>query len=233
MKTAYLAYAALLISPGLFAATSIDIQVVDVLAPPACNVTLGNNGVVDYGNILVSRLNNAVNAYTLLDEKRINLNIQCESNTLVAIKGSSNRRGTLAGVAEGALNGSGFAPVQLFGLPEVAATGLGLSNGKKIGGFGMKLVQSHATANGVAVDQIYRYPSSPNSWSKNSWSGVILHPTNDRQTSWGTPSSNTPVAFSSLNAELGIQAYINKKSELDLSKPVTLDGSVTLELIYL
>jgi hypothetical protein len=30
-----------------------------------------------------------------------------------------------------------------------------------------------------------------------------------------------------------VQAYINKASELDLTKPIALDGLTTLELVYL
>ena len=42
-----------------------------------------------------------------------------------------------------------------------------------------------------------------------------------------------PAAFKNLTINLTVQAYINKASELDLTKPVILDGLSTIELVYL
>jgi hypothetical protein len=48
---------------------------------------------------------------------------------------------------------------------------------------------------------------------------------------WG--SIPEPDAIKNVTIDLKVQAYINKASELDLTKPVILDGLTTLELIYL
>lgn len=36
-----------------------------------------------------------------------------------------------------------------------------------------------------------------------------------------------------ITAEIEVQAYFNKKSELDLSKDVKLDGMKSIEMVYL
>lgn len=55
------------------------------------------------------------------------------------------------------------------------------------------------------------------------------------KTSWAH--SNLPVfepsAIKLLTAKLVIQAYLNKSVEMDLTQPIVLDGSTTLELVYL
>lgn len=33
--------------------------------------------------------------------------------------------------------------------------------------------------------------------------------------------------------DIMVEAYINKTTDLDLTKPIALDGSATLELVYL
>ncbi|MNW06548.1 hypothetical protein D3C71_2029760 [compost metagenome] len=53
------------------------------------------------------------------------------------------------------------------------------------------------------------------------------------QPSWAATGTLTPVAFKTLATTLEVQAFINKASELDITKPIQLDGLATLELIYL
>jgi hypothetical protein len=45
-----------------------------------------------------------------------------------------------------------------------------------------------------------------------------------RQLSWMQGMVQEPAAFKNLTINLTVQAYINKASELDLTKPVILDG---------
>lgn len=213
------------------AATSLEIQVADTLAPPACDITLGNNGMVAYGTIQPAQLNG--NAYTVLEEKKINMNITCQGATQVAMRVISNRRNTLAGATEAASNGSGLAPVALFGQADAPATGLGLANGVQVGGFAVRLTPGAASADGARVDAIHSDTGDRNQWNRNALPGMVIHPTLDRVTSWSLPASSVPIAFSVLNAELAVQAYINKRQQLNLGQMVNLDGSVTLELIYL
>lgn len=54
-----------------------------------------------------------------------------------------------------------------------------------------------------------------------------------RYISWGDQGSSVVKPFTTMNGKLLVQGYINKASELDLSKPVQLDGMTTLELVYL
>jgi hypothetical protein len=36
-----------------------------------------------------------------------------------------------------------------------------------------------------------------------------------------------------MNVKLGVQAYINQRSQLDLTKPIHLDGLTSIEVSYL
>jgi len=39
-----------------------------------------------------------------------------------------------------------------------------------------------------------------------------------------------PIAFNTLSSILGVQLFLNKRSELDISEPLKVDGLVTFEL---
>jgi hypothetical protein len=87
-------------------------------------------------------------------------------------------------------------------------------------------------ADGVAVDSISSLGNTT-SWTTISTGSLFNTVANVRYSSWATKGTTTPIAFTTLAGKLGVQAYINKASELDLTKPVVLDGLTTLELVYL
>ena len=87
-------------------------------------------------------------------------------------------------------------------------------------------------ADNVAVDSI-QATGNTTSWTKTTAGSLITVPTNVRYATWAATGTTTPIAFTTLTGKLGVQAYINKASELDLTKPIALDGLATLELVYL
>lgn len=210
-------------------AESVDVSVVGTITPAACTPVLGGGGVIDYGVIPPASLSET--DYTVLPERQIPISVTCDAPAKVALQAKSMRMGTTAGVTEG-VTGSGASPVPIFSTANMHVVGLGLDGEAKIGGYGLRLVQGSATADNVAVDVIYQHTDMGDTWIK-STSGSMFNAAIQRNVSWATTGTLTPVAFEAMSGTIGVQAYINKASELDLSKPVALDGLTTIDLVYL
>jgi hypothetical protein len=115
-------------------------------------------------------------------------------------------------------------------IPRVA--GLGLSKGQKIGGYALRVNPSTVLADNVAVDSLRSVNNAGWSRSEVGDLGQAAYSTKLR-TSWAVKGTTTPLTFQNLRGTLEVQAYINKTAELTTSAPIELDGSSTLELVYL
>uniref|UniRef100_UPI0035C740EC DUF1120 domain-containing protein n=1 Tax=Serratia quinivorans TaxID=137545 RepID=UPI0035C740EC len=225
-----LAAGAVVCASSAFAADSVDLKVIGTITPVACTPTLSGGGTVDYGTIKADTLK--ADDYTVLPEKSLDFSITCDGNAKVAVKAFSGRMGSTVGDAE-ATNGASTIPagITLLGKDTIVqAFGLGLDGTKKIGGYSLNFDITSAKADGVAVDIITR-AGPTDTWGK-SKNGVLVSKSNF-QPSWATTGTLVPVAFKTLASKLRVQAFINKASELDITKPIQLDGLATLELIYL
>ncbi|MHA7845304.1 DUF1120 domain-containing protein [Serratia sp. D1N4] len=210
-------------------AESIDVRVIGTISPAACAPTLSGGGTIDYGTIKTSTL--ATDAFTLLPEKQLDFAINCDAPAKVAITAHS-QRGASAVNADGLLVEMG-GHSGLFGFAaNFGVVGLGLDGAKGIGGYSVRLAAGTMNADGVAVDSIMANGNTT-SWEAAPSGALFNTPTSLRYASWATKGTTTPIAFTTLAGKLGVQAYINKTSELDLTKPVVLDGLTTLELVYL
>jgi hypothetical protein len=211
-------------------AESVDVRVIGNITPTACTPTLTGGGTNDYGVIPPASLSNT--AFTVLPEKQIDISITCDAPAKVSIKTINGRPNTVAGSTEGA-GGTAKNPdgVTLLGSTNIAVAGLGPDSTDKIGGHAMRIAQGTAVADGSGVDVLTSDDMNA-TWAK-STTGSIFNQSRTRHVSWGATGTTIPVAFETFNAKLGAQAYINKASELDLSKPVALDGLTTIELVYL
>ncbi|UUW17350.1 DUF1120 domain-containing protein [Serratia ureilytica] len=219
-------------SMSTMAADSVDVRVIGTITPAACTPTLSGGGVVDYGTMNPNTLSAA--AYTVLPEHDVDFAITCDAPAKVAITAINGRPNTAAGVTEGAGQNAGVAPVQLFGR-SANAVGLGLDGSSKIGGYAVNVKTDTFTADSSSVSNIFvtGTPTTGTTWSA-SPTGEIYHSgTVARYFSWAATGTTVPAAFTTLAGKLGVQAYINHASELDLTKPVTLDGLTTIELVYL
>lgn len=233
MKKTVVALALLATTASAFAADSVDVRVIGTIVPAACTPALTGGGVVDYGTIKADTI--SATDYTVLPEKQISFAITCDAPAKVALIASNGRTGSLAGAAE-TPHGSGMSPVNLFGLGAVGAAGLGLDGAAQVGGYSVRIDNSSVMADGVAVDSLRAdrtWAGVTGAWVKDSYAGIVYSPNYTRLTSWAAAGTTTPVAFTALSGQLGVQAYINKGSELDLSKPVHLDGLTTITLYYM
>ncbi|MGP3121107.1 DUF1120 domain-containing protein [Serratia nevei] len=208
-------------------AESIDVKVIGTITPAACKPTLTGGGVVDYGVIHPNTLKK--DDYTYLNEKELEFSINCDAPAKLALKAQTARGASALDVNNGKLWSVAKA-TPIFG-GKFDTHGLGLDNGKGIGGFGLRFAVNSTTADSNQVDNIIRDGNS--SWSKSTDGSLVKAGGVERLYSWSKPGTTEPVAFTTLAGKLGIQAYLNKSSELDLTKPIKLDGLTTLELVYL
>lgn len=211
-------------------AESIDVKVIGTITPTACKPTLTGGGTIDYGTINPNTLKK--DEFTILAEKQIDFAITCDAPAKVAIAAKSGR-------GESAVNKDGKLTVistdtgsALFGNSGVAAVGLGLDGTKGVGGYALRLQAGTMQADGKNVDSI-QSNGNTTSWAKTEYGSMFNNTSSQRYASWAATGTLTPIAFTTLSGKLGAQAYINKASELDLTKPVKLDGLTTLELVYL
>ncbi|WP_413503241.1 DUF1120 domain-containing protein [Serratia proteamaculans] len=234
-----LATITLISASSAFAADSVDLSVGGTIAPIACVPTLSGGGTIDYGDIKADTLK--TDDYTVLQTKTLDFSITCDGMTKLAINTVNNRKGTVAGSVEFPINNNAKAPVALDNTNS-GVFGLGTAGTKKIGGY--SLVMSDTTFDGKAAILINNaYSTSPNSY----WQGQVSTTGNSpliqslnvavQLKSWMDPAGDLskpyPAPTKVMASKISVQAYINKASELDITQPIKLDGSTTLELIYL
>ncbi|TNV09877.1 DUF1120 domain-containing protein [Buttiauxella sp. B2] len=214
------------------AADSVDVKVIGSIIPAACTPTISGGGVIDYGNIKASTL--SADNYTALPEMQLNFSLVCDAPAKVALKAINGRPGTMAGVTETAFN-TGSVPVAIYGNASNAASGVGLNldGTAKIGGYGVRIAAESSMADGIPVDTIGQENGYSTSGSYTKIPDGAVYGAGGRIITWATPGSLTPVAFKVLSGKLGVQAYINKASALDLTHVIHLDGLTTLEVVYL
>jgi len=250
---ASLASAVSIITHGV-QANSLDISVIGTISAASCTPNAAGGGVVDYGFIKPDTL--ADKGPTVLSVKTIGFTINCDAPTNVAIRASSNRMSTTtdikgpesvvgSSIVNAELIAAGFGQNMPFGQSKVSqptVVGLGASSGKNIGGYLLNLPPSLVSLDGVpATNKYYTVGNTPNystKWIKESSSlttgnGHSLFTTDGAYFAYGVNSEATaPSSFTQLSGTLLVQAYITDKSNLDLSSPVNLNGSSTVELYY-
>ncbi|KJV48821.1 hypothetical protein VH86_08435 [Pantoea sp. BL1] len=218
------------------AASNVDVKVIGRIDPGTCTPTLSGGGTIDYGTMSPSEL--AATGLTVLPEKQLDFAIACTAPSKVAVKVVNGRPNTVAGAIEGA---SGFAGIpassaSLFGSSgSIGVAGLGLSNGVKVGGYGIRIASGTVIADTKSVDNLVASNIASPVWSAAAAgaTGSLLASATVRGVSWAATGTTTPVAFTNLSGKLGVQAYLNEKSAFDLTNTVQLDGLSTIELVYL
>lgn len=207
-------------------AESVDMRVTGAVTPIACKPVLANNGIVDYGNINTNILSN--DNYTFLPSKDISLTISCTAPAKIALLATNARFGsTLSEIQEGP---SGTAwPIIRGSIPLMSGVaGLGMDGDKKIGAY--TLISVDTKADGESVKRIRS--SDKTSWTGGFSDSFFDENGNFRYMSWYKDDLIEPVAFKNLTSTIRVMTYINKASELDLTKPVKLDGQTNFEMCY-
>jgi type 1 fimbria pilin len=192
-------------------AQAADVRVKGSIAPASCSFSIPN-AVIDYGKI--DRTSLSPTQYTMLETKTTPFTIKCEARTQAAISAVDNRASSkVTGIL------SGYTEVHNFGLGVT-------SSGDKIGGY--RLGMRNSVADGKAVG-VLRSNTAGATWQRIAET-IGQAPT---LTSWASPGTLTPVAFTSLSGNVFVIAHLNKTADLSLKNEVALDGHATLELKYL
>ena len=224
VKTTICTFAILTAASSTVFANDIDVKIIGTISPSACTPILSGDGTIDYGIIPASSLKK--DDYTQLDKKRLNFSITCDAPTKVALRAINGRPDSAAGTTELGIYG-GEAPDGIDNVYGTYVYGLGLDSGQKVGGYNISL--HDITLDGENAGYITQEEGKP--WEAGTatflaWDKPFLR-------SFTLGDTTEPAAFMALAGTLGVQAYLNKSSELDLTKPVKLDGLTTLELVYL
>ena len=186
------------------AASGIDLNITGLVTPSACEPSLPNGGLYDLGKIAAREL--TLDAPTVLPPHSLQLTINCEASTLLALEPRDNRLG------------SSYAGDQSFKF------GLGLINGVT------RLGSMTLSVNSVVADGVQMHPigsSGPASWAP----VRLLSP--HFLTAFTPTQVLVPAPIKLLTASLSIEPSIAPANTLPLAEEIPIDGSMTLTMKYL
>ncbi|AZE87748.1 DUF1120 domain-containing protein [Pseudomonas orientalis] len=195
-----------LTSPA-FAASSVDLTIKGSIVPSACTPAISGGGTVDYGKIAAKDLN--VDKETALPTQNLQFSVSCEAATLMAVRPLDNRLGS----------SSGDLDYEKFGL------GL-INNGtEKLGYVVVRFLNTQTVDDQPASSVSSNQKEGPWMYNRYWAHELYLAPS--------LPGGTAPIPAKLWTAELRIAAKIAPTNELTLTGEVPLDGSVTVEVVYL
>lgn len=193
-------------SAPAFAASTVDLTVKGIITPNACTPSLSGGGVIDHGKMSAKDLN--ATQITPLPKASLQLTVSCDAAVSFALRAMDNRIGS----------GSG------------AGSGLGFINStQKLGSYTLTLgsTANPPMADGEVVQAIASFDEGT-TWEKySSFEHRLL-------LSVATLADvSNPRPTQELVTEVNYSGYINRTDGLDLSNEVNIDGSATIEVLYL
>ncbi|HEC53920.1 MAG TPA: DUF1120 domain-containing protein [Gammaproteobacteria bacterium] len=193
------------------AASSVDLSIKGSITPAACTPTLSNGGVVMHGKISYSDLNRY--GATKLPTATIALSVNCTALTLFAIKPTDNREGSSS---------------EWPGGP--SSFGLGFVNGDaKVGFYSLKM--NNSKADGVLQTVIESVDGE--TWFDALDNAQMWQPNWMRSFKDSAGSGITPVPVQIMSADILVDTTINDKALLPVTQEIPIDGSATLDVVYL
>jgi hypothetical protein len=195
------------------AAPTADLTVNGLITPVACTPIFSNNGVVDYG--MISRQDLSVDKRTQLRDEFLDLNINCTAAARFALLMQDNREG------------SAIVDSQIY-------YGLEFDrSGNKIGLYSLNFDPASTIVD--AVPQVYRTDSTTagRAWSTSRADPLPISARSYLGFTDVAGSTAGPVAIQNLSSRVKLVTVIAPTSTLDLSSDATLNGSATLEVLYL
>lgn len=195
------------------AASTVDLTVKGLITPMACTPVFSGGGLVDFGKISRNDLN--LSNGTRLPLKYLNLSVSCNGAARYALRMRDNREGTAHVNSE------------IF-------YGLGLDHsGNKIGVYSLTFDPKQTVVDDLPV--IYGTESTTGGLA---WRTSNLNPIDigSRSLLGFTDvqgSTSGPSVLQNLSTTVKLEATINARQNLDLSTETPMDGSATLEVVYL
>lgn len=183
-------------------------------APVACLPTLSDHGVVDYGTLYAKDLS-ATNE-TPLPTRTLRLNVSCDAPIRFGLRMKDNRDGSATG-----------------GTDETAY-GLDLDASRnKIGRFYLTIDPGEFSADSFPT--LYRTDSTSNgvAWSSSTARQIPMAANSLLGFTDKTGVTTGPVSMQTLSGTMRIKTYLAPMQSLDLRDVVRINGSGTLEIVYL
>lgn len=211
MKNALIVLA--LLSGTAQAASSVELTVTGLITPMACTPVLSGNGRVDFGKISQKDLNQATG--TRLPLKYLTLTVSCNAAGRYALRMRDNRDGTAHVNSE-------------------IYYGLGLDkSGNKIGVYSVSFDPKQTVVD--SLPQVYGTESTTGglAWRTSNTNPIDIGSRSLLGFTDVVGSTAGPSAIQNLSSTLKLEAVINAKQNLDLSTDTPMDGSATLEVVYL
>ncbi|WP_223885393.1 DUF1120 domain-containing protein [Nocardia colli] len=184
-------------------ASSVDLSVTGMITPSACTPSLSNGGVVDYGKISAKDLNS--DRETNLGDRTLQLSVTCEAASLYALQAVDQR-------ASSATRADAF----------------GLGRGEDARSWGWYAIAlRNPVADGVPVQAIGSTDEGATWYHNDLWMPGI-------QIAFASlTTGNQPLRVRELTVDLGVRAVIAPTNNLTLTNDNPIDGSATLEIVYL
>ena len=206
-KLLHTSVAGLLIASALpaLAASTVDLTVKGLIVPSACMPSLSAE-TIDVGRVSVKDLN--LDTRTQLTPVTLQMGIDCEASTLFALTATDNRTDSANSIIE-------------YGIGKTSA-------GQRIGGYVMFLDQGVADSNSVRLIQSADNGATWNSygadtgWQTNRWISIQ---------EIGAP--RVPVPAQNTQVALSVKPFILPAQGLTITEDTVIDGSVTVEVLYL
>lgn len=213
MRPFYLlsAFAPLLLSASAHAADTAELTVKGTIRPSACLASFSGNSVVDFGSLKADPQLKA--RFKDLPPQSVAMRISCDGPTKIAVKAVDNREAS-----------------REQDIPDVDAGehfGLGLYRGKSIGSY--MVYFGTAVADGQSVSILAR-PNSRAAWGAPPVNKHRLRQ-DGAQLSFGA--SGTPTAFKELVTNFDILVKLSRVAYQLMADDVQLDGSISIEMLYL
>lgn len=199
-----LAASLLLGAPLAFAASTTELKVIGKITPSACTPTLNGASEGVIDHGKISFSDLNETGETKLPEHTLTLSVNCGAAIAFALQAIDNQPGTS---------------------PAPEKYGLGFINGDQPLGY-YKLTLRNPFADNVAVQTIASEDRSI--WYREKFVEPQLY------MSVGTLADETqPLPTQELTVDLVVETFINRADGLDLSNEVPINGSATIEVIYL
>lgn len=203
--------AAAVAAPGFAAGASAHLQVRGVIRPSACMPVLQGDGMVNYADIGHGSLGQE--EANRLATREVELSISCDAPTKVGIRATDNRSASKVA----------FPDI----IDQKAMYGLGTAGSTNIGAY--RVTIRKLIGDGTALDLLARGAQANSAWTRNATGNIRT----DQTVSWGAPGSLTVGNYRRIAATLDVSAVLNRASLLPANEVINLDGSATLELVYL
>ncbi|MES2251091.1 MAG: DUF1120 domain-containing protein [Pseudomonadota bacterium] len=208
---------AVMFVPGQASAEGAELRISGTIVPAACTPAFAGGGVIDYGGIPASSLNQT--AQTTLAEKSTQLTMTCEAPVRFGFKVIDERASTAV-----------TSLTTIAGFPPNKKLGLGASDGKNIGAYSLQVTSQTDDGNPTVTLQSTNGGAS---WWYGGDNGLMGDGGQIVSSKRVVGTGGGPDARKSVTANIRVVTAIDKGSNLPLTHAIPLDGLSTFELVYL